>query len=628
MKPMQKKSVTPSAFKQKLYHFMRKVSFYKRLLFLFQLLLILIFLSMSAIIVQSIRDYRETIAFETAQQISAFENTIHSAISTLDTVTKYQIIQNAYGSSNIYSQLLLEPGKWSSDYAVNFRVMEEMKPLYGIDQSIYLISVLDRSACHIYCYRDALVYHTVQDDPDASYLQLAAEAGGALVVMNSQNLDSILPTLPENSLCGVRSIIDLFPKKQIGTALCCVDTSSALEAFQLSRRFADEEICFFDKNNTPLLGTLPASCAETLRQVTPAPKSNVSSHILREEGTTYLYYHSRFADGSLCVVRIPYREIVNDIFHKNAGILAFLLVSVILMVALSKMLVDSIRMPIQSLSEACKNVRDGHFGVLLEDDASDEMHDLISSFNEMSEKIAFLIDEVYRKEAMQSKTELQLLRSQINPHFMYNTLETIRSSALMKQDSDIVEMVSLFGQLLRYGVSNTSALVTTVQVREYLNAYVRLQQLHYKQSCIVNIAFDPALEDCYMLKLLLQPLLENCIYHSVGDASQPCLIDIMGYPEFDCMVFKVSDNGRGVSPENVQKINDYINDRNSDYSSIGLRNVNRRIKLYYGKEYGIVFESIENYGSTVTVTIPILTEHTIKQMEEKEEQRHDSHTDC
>ena len=285
-------------------------------------------------------------------------------------------------------------------------------------------------------------------------------------------------------------------------------------------------------------------------------------------------------------------------------------------------------MPIQSLSEACQDVRDGHFGILLEDDASDEMHDLISSFNEMSEKIAFLIDEVYRKEAMQSKTELQLLRSQINPHFMYNTLETIRSSALMKQDSDIVEMVSLFGQLLRYGISNTSALVTTDQVLDYLNAYIRLQQLHYKQSCIVNIAFDPALENCYMLKLLLQPLLENCIYHSAGDSNQPCMIDIIGYAEFDCMVFKVSDNGRGVSPENVRKINDYINDRNSDFSSIGLRNVNRRIKLYYGNEYGIIFESIENYGSTVTVTIPILTGHTIKQMEEKEEQRHDSYTDC
>lgn len=627
MKPTQK-TRNYGVFKQKLYHYMRKVSFYKRLLFLFQLLLILIFLSMTAIIVQSIRDYRETIAFETAQQISDYENTIHSAISTLDTVTKYQIIQNAYGSSGIYSQLLMNQGRWSSDYTVNSRIMEEMRPMYGIDQSIYLISVLDRSACHIYFYRDAPVYHTVQDNPDASYLRLAAEAGGSLVVMNSQDLDSILPTLPENYLCGVRSIIDLFPKEQIGTALCCVDTSSALEAFQLSRRFVNEEICFFDKSNTPLLGTLPSSCAETLRQVTPDHESNISSHLLKENGTTYLYYHSQFADGSLCVVRIPYGEIINDIFHKNTGILIFLLISVILMVVLSKILVDSIRMPIQSLSEACQDVRDGHFGILLEDDASDEMHDLISSFNEMSEKIAFLIDEVYRKEAMQSKTELQLLRSQINPHFMYNTLETIRSSALMKQDSDIVEMVSLFGQLLRYGISNTSALVTTDQVLDYLNAYIRLQQLHYKQSCIVNIAFDPALENCYMLKLLLQPLLENCIYHSAGDSNQPCMIDIIGYAEFDCMVFKVSDNGRGVSLENVRKINDYINDRNSDFSSIGLRNVNRRIKLYYGNEYGIIFESIENYGSTVTVTIPILTEHTIKQMEEKEEQRHDSYTDC
>lgn len=616
------------SIQERLYRQIRKVSFYKRLLFLFLLLLVLIFLSMSAIIIQSIKDYRETIAFETSQQISSYENTVNSAIATLDAVTKFQIIQNAHSYSTIYCQLEEDPGEWTSDYVINSKIMDEIKPLYDIDRNIYLISILDRSACHLYCYKDALVYHTFPDNSDASYLKLARDASGGLVVLNSKDIDSTLPTLPEDSLCGVRSIVSLFPRKEIGTSVCCVDVSPAVDQFSLSRRFADEEICFFDKNNVPLLGTLPSSCAESLRQLSPIRKDKLSSCLLKENDKYYLYYYSLSSGNSLCVVRIPYREVVSDIVQKNIFILILLFVSVVTMIIISKILVDSIRMPIQALAEACKDVRDGHFGTLIEDNSSDEMHDLIHSFNEMSEKISFLIDEVYRKEAMQSKTELQLLRSQINPHFMYNTLETIRSSAMIKHDDDIIEMVSLFGQLLRYGISNTYTLVSTCQVHEYLDAYVRLQQLHYKQNCIVNITFDPALDECYMLKLLLQPLLENCIYHSMGDSNQTCMIDVIGYPEFDCMVFKVSDNGRGVDEKTVVKINQYINDENSEFNSIGLRNVNRRIKLYYGEEYGILFESLENYGSTVTVTIPILTENDLQKIQEKEETNHDSYPHC
>ena len=107
------------SIQERLYRQIRKVSFYKRLLFLFLLLLVLIFLSMSAIIIQSIKDYRETIAFETSQQISSYENTVNSAIATLDAVTKFQIIQNAHSYSTIYCQLEEDPGEWTSDYVIN-----------------------------------------------------------------------------------------------------------------------------------------------------------------------------------------------------------------------------------------------------------------------------------------------------------------------------------------------------------------------------------------------------------------------------------------------------------------------------------------------------------------------------
>lgn len=594
----------------KIYHLFRKVSFYKRLLILFLLLLCFIFFSLSALVFQSIHDYRKTIAFESSQIISSYEKTLSRAISTLDSVTKFQIVQNAHSSSGIFTLLETGNDKWGHDYELNNTVLHELKPLYDIDSAIYLISIQDRNNTHVYSYKDAIVYHTLQDEPNAAYLRKAGNARGRMVVMNSEQLDSPLLTLPENSLCGVRSLMSFLPMEVIGTSLCCIDVSEAEMSFQLGKRFPQEKIGYFSADNDLLLGTLSPDLAALLRKTETIQPNELNSRLLSISGTTYLLYYTLSDYDNLCVISIPYHDLISDILAKNIYIFSLLLASVTVMIFLAKILIDSIKNPILQLSEACQSIRDGNLGIIIEDSASDEMHQLIDSFNKMSERIAFLIDEVYRKETMQSQTELQLLRSQINPHFIYNTLETIRSAAIIRHDHEIIEMVSLFGQLLRYSISNTNPLVTVAQVKDYLCNYILLQQLHYKNNIIFNTTFDPQIENCYMLKLLLQPLLENCIYHGAASVDEPIKIDVMGYLEYGCLVFKVSDNGRGMDPETVQQINDYIHEKNDAFNSIGLRNVNRRIKLFYGEDYGILFESIEDHGSIVTVTIPTMMTNT------------------
>lgn len=591
----------------KLYTQLRRVSLYKRLLFLFLLLIFLVFSSLSILVFQSLKDYEENITFESAQLINDFEHQINSALSTLDSVTKYQIIQNAYSSSDIYSYLSGETEILTKDYSKNAKFLNELKPVFDIDPTIYSISIIDQWTNHLFCYNDGWAYHLFSDNPDADFLRLAEDKKGGLVVIPQTQLDSPLLTLPDNSLCGIRSIISLFPRHSIGTVFCCVDLSDALDSFDLRKTFPNEEIAFFDQNNQLLLGQgeLSSDTASMVRSHGIQSKNKLQRFVITENHTRYLYAYTYSENESLCILRVPYKNISNAIIHDKISLFSLLILSFVGIIILVKLLVSSIQDPIEALSSACKTIRDGNFGYTLDDDANDEMHDLTVSFNEMSEKIAFLIEEVYQKEMLQSETELQLLRSQINPHFMYNTLETIRSRAIINHDSEIIEMVTLFGQLLRYGVSNATSLVTTQEVHSYLKNYVRLQQLHYKQSILININFDPELDDKYMLKLLLQPLLENAITHSNYESNRTCMIDVIGYLEYDCMVFRVSDNGQGVSEQKVKEINDTINEKNTTLSGIGLRNVNRRIKLFYGEDYGVFFESMEHYGSVVTVTIPV-----------------------
>lgn len=301
---------------------------------------------------------------------------------------------------------------------------------------------------------------------------------------------------------------------------------------------------------------------------------------------------------------IPTAELYQSV-NKMKNITIFLTVVLISLATIFVYLVSrQIVNPLRKLVSLMNIIEKGDFDVKINLSRKDEVGTLAKSFNSMTRKVKSLIQEVYLDKIKQSELELQMLQNQINPHFLYNTLESISMMATINDDDEASDMASALGSILRYGIDKTNARVTVKQELNNLENYTLLQHVRFGNTYQIAIDINPDILDCTITKLILQPAVENAIYHGMKNIRSGGLIKVLGYVENDLIIFEVIDNGKGMESQQVSLLNGYINDLNDSFKSIGLRNVNKRIKLMYGDAYGVTIFSTPEQGTTVKILLP------------------------
>lgn len=280
--------------------------------------------------------------------------------------------------------------------------------------------------------------------------------------------------------------------------------------------------------------------------------------------------------------------------------------AVYLVVVLTRRAVESITKPIQNLCDQIGKVGEGDFTARAGNADIREIQVLSDSFNEMTGEIRMLIDNIKDKEKNLHLVETRLLQEQINPHFLYNTLDSIVWLAEDDRSEDVIAMVTDLSNFFRTTLAAGKDFMTVREERSHIESYLKIQGFRYQDIMEYEIDMEKEISECMIPKLLLQPLVENALYHGVKKKRGKSLIRVWGYREGDCLVFKVVDNGKGMTKETLQELRNNIekpiDQRGSD--SFGLANVNQRIKYYYGKEYGLDIESEENIGTEATIMIP------------------------
>ncbi len=210
----------------------------------------------------------------------------------------------------------------------------------------------------------------------------------------------------------------------------------------------------------------------------------------------------------------------------------------------------------------------------------------------------------------QQKIEFKMLASQINPHFLYNTLETIRMKALTAGDGEVANATKLLGKSMRYVLENTGTRETTLQKElEHLQVYLQIQKMRFEDRVAYKIELEEGLDpsEYRMLPLLLQPVAENAIIHGLEGIESDGLIKILVHSREDTLTIDISDNGGGIEAAELNSLNERLGSYHEEErtSSIGLYNINRRIKLSYGEKYGVTVQSRPHEGTVVSVSIPI-----------------------
>jgi two-component system sensor histidine kinase YesM len=235
-----------------------------------------------------------------------------------------------------------------------------------------------------------------------------------------------------------------------------------------------------------------------------------------------------------------------------------------------------------------------------------ELKGFLESFNRMSVRLEELIFEVYERDLTKHKLELQMLRTQINPHFFYNTLEALRMNCMLGNEKDNIRMIEYLSTILRYGISSDNRPVLISEEVENLKYYSALHNLRSDTQINLQVFIIPDLLFQESIRLMFQPIVENAINHGVSPLRELLTIQIMGYIEDGNAVFTISDNGIGISHKDTEYINRCLDGNESGSKmGIGLKNVHRRIQLHFGDSYGLYIRANPGHGTQVVISIPL-----------------------
>lgn len=215
----------------------------------------------------------------------------------------------------------------------------------------------------------------------------------------------------------------------------------------------------------------------------------------------------------------------------------------------------------------------------------------------------------YEKEMLLKQANLQALQSQINPHFLYNTLECIRGMALLEGKANIADIAWSLSRFFRYSISGKSNVVTLREEMVSCDTYARIQNFRFQNRFVLETQSDPGVEDCLLPKLTLQPVVENAIIHGLQNTLSGGVIRILVERVNEDVRIVISDNGCGMSPEKLEELTNRICHGSSEggagrHSGIAMYNVNRRLNLFFGPEYGVSVYSCEGMGTDVELRIP------------------------
>lgn len=306
---------------------------------------------------------------------------------------------------------------------------------------------------------------------------------------------------------------------------------------------------------------------------------------------------------------IPAVEYEKDILWLRGWTVLICVSCCFLAVAFSIAISGSISKPVKRLSVMMTRVGEGDFNVSSNYESKDEIGLLSSHFNKMVSQVQQLIQEVYQEQLLKQKAELKSLRMQINPHFLYNTLESINWMARIKGVPEVGRMVKAMGDLMRASIGGDDFVSIEDEVKNIKN-YLMIQTFRYGDRFEVDMEISQEIMSVKIPKLILQPIVENAIVHGFENLFGNGKIEITGQREDSRILFQVRDNGAGIE-ESVAAALLAGDERNlpqaDSHTHIGLRNVDRRIKMYYGQEYGIVIESLRGFGTNVKIQLPLDT---------------------
>ena len=390
------------------------------------------------------------------------------------------------------------------------------------------------------------------------------------------------------NMSKITEICNSFQEKQ-ENFICIINDKGELVYEQQNGR---ERFAFDEKENRQELNTALG-------------KTKESCFRLNYRGEKYLVTRTDMkTTGWTLVSMVPYKSVMAETMAISGVMILAVAITLIVTLLLLNRILTGVVKPLKKLEKYMVQVNPDNMDQRMEILTDDEIGHLSMKFNQMMDRIRNLKEQVIEEQEDKRKYELQALQAQINPHFLYNTLDSIIWMA-ETNDSNIVAMTEALAKLFRISLNKGNEEISLERELEHVKNYLIIQSMRYADKFTYEISAEPGVERCRTIKLILQPIVENCIYHGIKKKRGTGKITIRAYRREQNLIIEVSDDGCGMPEEICRKIlSDEIESENISGSGIGVKNVNERIQLRFGKKYGLSYSSEEGIGTTVTYVLP------------------------
>ena len=346
---------------------------------------------------------------------------------------------------------------------------------------------------------------------------------------------------------------------------------------------------------------------ELLKKIQERLPKKTDSFSIHENGeeqlVTYIFNKNL---NQLFVYTMPYHYINSEVYAMLKQILVVVMFLVLLCIGIVAMVYQGIMSPIKRMLEFCREVSEGKLSVRIQDKHKDELSRLSGSMDHMADTIEHLMDQQKTQEKKKRELELQMLQYQLNPHFLFNTLNSLRFVAAMHKDQIVSDGIQALSSLLQNTLTNKNEYITIQEELENLENYFSILRIRYAGSFEYSFHVEEdELLSCLVPKLILQPLAENSVMHGSSDNGTVMEIQITCWRENEDVIIELSDDGKGF------EVTDDALTPHPERKRIGVANVNDRIQLNFGRKYGLKINSQPGKGTTCTLTLPELYADTL-----------------
>ena len=533
-------------------------------------------------------DIRETTTTLFQQTCETFNTVMNNLINSSNALTKTPLYSEEMQSE-------LETGGMLSSESVNrlYFATEVFNPKERLD---YVISLYDKYGRLVYSSATVSASYISKKYYQQWYDSAVSSNGAFCIVGFPQNESDYVCTV-------VRTVKKLTTFETVGLMAVSMPASIMNSACTYLRDVEGARALLLDTQGQVLYdsggdGDVPATLLEHV----------VSGSKTTFETDNHIGYIVRSSGQYSVLVYTPLSVLLANQRKTSMIMSVIMLIVCALTIVLTILVARSMTKPLRKITALMEQVQQGDTSVHFNAQRYDEIGVLGRTFNQMLEKINDMTEQIVAVNVSKKQTEIDVLQSQINPHFMYNTLETFRMMAVKKDEYELAELIAMFGKMLRYNITTINETTTIRREIEYLQHYITIQNMRCKFKIELDCKVEKPLMDHPIIKLLIQPIVENAVFHGLEmTRGRQGKILLSVRRMHNCITIDVSDNGLGMTGERLEKLRRILSLSYADAkqtSQIGLRNVSERMRLFYGESYGLTIESTENKGTLVRITLP------------------------